>query len=202
MQAIILASSSHYRAELLRRLGLPVECSAANVDESTIAGESGQQSATRLALAKAEKIARQRSAGLVIGSDQVPVCQNDLSNSIDMTGSKLGKPGNRESARKQLQFISGRVVHFHTAVHIIDAASLRSFSACDKTSVRVRVLEKQEIERYLHKEPAFDCAGSFKVEALGISLFESVQSDDPTALIGLPLISVCKGLREFGVAIP
>lgn len=197
MQAIILASSSRYRAELLGRLGQSVETLSPDIDESALGHESAAETAIRLARMKAERVAASRIDGIIIGSDQVPICEPALE-----PAQRLGKPGNLETARAQLKFLSGKSVHFYTAICLIDAASNRRFCACDDTLVQMRNLEPDEIERYLEKEPALDCAGSFKAERLGISLFESIDSEDPTALVGLPLISVCRGLRELGISIP
>jgi len=188
---IILGSASPYRGELLARLGLPFLQRAAQVDETPIAGEHPAALAQRLAAAKAREIgAGCAGAGaIVIGSDQTAECG-------DVT---LGKPGNFAKARAQLRYLSGRAAHFHTAVALLDTRSDRLLCDLAVTEVRFRPLSEAEIDAYLHRESPYDCAGSFKAEGLGIALFDTVHSDDPTALIGLPLIRVRRLLGELGV---
>jgi septum formation protein len=185
---LILASTSRYRRDLLSRLGLPFESVAPDVDETPRPGELPEQLCARLSATKAENVARRFPQALVIGSDQV----------ADLDGRALGKPGNRERAGIQLAEASGKSVRFHTGVCFWHAASGRSALHVDLTEVRFRVLSKVMIENYLDREPAWDCAGGFKCEGLGVSLFETIRSDDPTALIGLPLIAVARLLAEFG----
>lgn len=188
---LVLASSSPYRAELLGRLRLPFATDAPAVDETAHAGEAAADLAGRLALAKAGAVAARRPGYWVIGSDQVAECGGEI----------LGKPGSRQQAQRQLQLMSGQTVGFHTACVLLraGAAPLR---AADLTVVTVRTLDAATIQRYLDAEPALDCAGSFRCEGLGISLFESIDSRDPTALIGLPLIALARLLREAGVSLP
>lgn len=187
---LILASSSRYRAELLRRLGVPFEALSPEVDETPRDGEEPFPLAVRLASAKAQALAHRHPDRWVLGSDQVP--------SLD--GTVLGKPGSRDAAAAQLRAFSGKAVEFHTAVTLIGGP--RPLAAADLTVVRFRELDDAEIERYLDAEPAWDCAGSFKAEGLGISLFSAIESRDPTALIGLPLIAVRSLLAQAGYAIP
>jgi septum formation protein len=185
---IILASTSRYRRDLLSRLGLPFESVAPDVDETPATTESPEHLCARLSAAKAENVALRFPQALVIGSDQV----------ADLDGRALGKPGNRERARAQLASASGKSVRFHTGVCVWHAASGRSALHIDLTEVRFRSLNSTLIENYLDREPAWDCAGGFKCEGLGISLFEAIRCDDPSALIGLPLIALVRLLTEFG----
>lgn len=189
---LILASTSPYRRELLARLGLPFEVARPDTDESPFPGESPEALAIRLAHAKAEAIARLQPCAWVIGSDQVAECG----------GAALGKPGGRDAALAQLRAASGREVHFHTAVCLMRIDGHERFQALDRTTVRFRDLHETELARYIEREQPYDCAGSFKSEGLGISLFEHIRNDDPTALIGLPLIAVCRMLRQAGFALP
>lgn len=189
---LILASGSRYRAELLARLRLAFDQASPDVDESPLPGESAPELAQRLALTKAEAIASRHPEAWVIGSDQVAVCEGRL----------LGKPGGREQAREQLRWMSGKTTHFHTAVALRRQQPRAQQTALDQTSVRMRPLSEAEIERYLDAEPAYDCAGSAKIEGLGISLCAEVQSRDPTALIGLPLIATAELLRGAGFTSP
>lgn len=188
---LILASGSRYRADLLARLKLPFMQVSPEVDETPLPGEAATQLAQRLALTKAEAVARLHPGACVIGSDQVAACEGEL----------LGKPGTRERAIEQLTLLSGRYAAFVTAVAVLrpGAAPLRDF---DTTVVRVRELSAEEIRRYVDAEPATDCAGAAKIEGLGIALMEEVQSRDPTALIGLPLIATARMLRKAGFALP
>lgn len=189
---LILASGSRYRAELLGRLRLPFTQASPNLDESARPGESGRDLALRLAQAKARVIAERHPGAWVIGSDQVADCEGRL----------LGKPGNRERAARQLRQLAGRQTRFLTAVALCRAGGDPAWTHLDETSVRLRPLSDAEIDRYLDAEPAFDCAGSAKIEALGISLCDEVVSHDPTALIGLPLIATARLLRRAGFALP
>lgn len=187
---LVLASSSRYRAELLRRLGIPFVAAAPDLDESPRPGEAPPDLARRLALEKARAMLARFPDRWVLGSDQVP----------SLAGQVLGKPGTRERARAQLQSFSGKPVVFHTAVALVCAG--QALEALDATTVRFRDLSAGEIGRYLDAEPAFDCAGSFKAEGLGIALFTAIESRDPTGLIGLPLIAVRGLLAQAGCAIP
>jgi len=188
--SLVLASGSRYRAELLGRLGLAFESWAPALDEAPLAGESCAETARRLARLKAEAALGRFPGAWVIGSDQV----------AELGGSPLGKPGNRENARTQLRAMSGRSVVFHTGLCLL--AGGRVHEAMVPTQVAFRDLADAEIERYLDREPAFDCAGSAKSEALGITLLASLRGDDPTALVGLPLIALAAMLRSEGVPVP
>jgi septum formation protein len=187
MPALILASTSRYRRELLTRLRLPFEAIAPAVDETALPGETPAALAERLALAKARAVAALRPDAIVIGSDQV----------ADLGGEALGKPGTHEAAVAQLRRMSGREVVFQTAVAIVAPG----LAAIERAEVRVRFRELGEaaIEAYLRADQPYDCAGSAKVESLGIALLEAVESDDPTALVGLPLIRTCALLRRAGL---
>lgn len=187
---LLLASTSRYRRELLGRLRLPFECLSPDVDESPLPGEAPAALASRLAAAKAKAIHAREPDAWVIGSDQV----------ADLDGRVLGKPGNLETASAQLRAMSGHEVAFHTALCILGPGFRES--AVDTTRVRLRELGDDEIARYLQAEPAFDCAGSFKAEGLGIALFDAIDSRDPTALVGLPLIATARLLRKAGFAVP
>jgi septum formation protein len=187
---LILASSSTYRADLLRRLGLPFITQAPGVDESPLPGEAPAHLAQRLASSKAQIVARQHPRQWVLGSDQV----------ASLDGKALGKPGNAENAITQLQAFSNRSVIFHTAVAL--ARDQDVLTALDTTTVRFRTLTLPEIQRYVAAEPAFDCAGSFKAEGLGITLFSAIESRDPTALVGLPLIAVRQLLAQAAFNLP
>jgi septum formation protein len=192
MISLILASTSPYRRELLRRLGVPFECVAPGVDEAALPAESAHDRAIRLALAKATAVARARPASVVIGSDQIGICK----------GESLEKSGNAERARTQLQWLSGAAAAFHTAVAVVQSEPAHSLQFVDTTTVYFRALGEEEIERYIAVEKPFDCAGSFRCEGLGVSLFTRVVSEDPTGLIGLPLISVARALRQLGLEVP
>lgn len=187
---LILASTSRYRRELLSRLVENFRQIAPAVDETPRPGESASVLAARLAEAKARDVAARSPGAFVIGSDQVAECD----------GAILGKPGDFENARIQLRNCSGRIAVFHTALCLIGDDS-KARMAVDVTRVHFRVLSDIEIDRYLERERPFDCAGSFKAEALGIALFERIESDDPTALIGLPMIALCRLLRESGIEV-
>lgn len=190
---IILASTSPYRKALFGRLGLPFQTLAPGIDERLVGAEPAEQRALRLAREKAGAIATRQPASIVIGSDQVATLQGDTS------GGVLGKPGTRDACRRQLAAMSGRGVEFHTAVSIRHGS--RAISHLDLTIVRFRELTAERIEHYIEREPALDCAGGFKCEGLGVTLFESIQTRDPTALVGLPLIPICEALRELGVRV-
>lgn len=187
MPSLILASTSRYRQELLSRLRLPFEAVAPQVDETPLPGEAPAALAERLALAKARAVAATHADAVVIGSDQV----------ADLDGEALGKPGSHEAAHAQLRRMSGREVVFQTAVAVVAPG----LAAIERAEVRVRFRELTDtaIDAYLHADRPYDCAGSAKVESLGIALLDAVQSDDPTALIGLPLIRTCQLLRRAGV---
>jgi septum formation protein len=192
MPPLILASSSAYRQELLRRLGLPFDCAAPGVDETTLASETHLDRAVRLALAKAAAVAMRHAGSTVIGSDQVGVCKGEL----------LDKPGNAARARAQLQRLSAAAATFHTAVAVLQLERGTSLQFVDTTTVYFRALSDHEIDRYIALEQPFDCAGGFRCEGLGISLFSRVVSEDPTGLVGLPLIAVARSLRQLGYDVP
>jgi len=189
---LVLGSTSRYRRELLERLRIAFEAAAPQVDETPQPGEAPAALASRLALAKARDVAARWPQAIVIGSDQV----------ADLDGQPLGKPGTHQRAVAQLARMSGRTVIFHTALAVVCQAT--GFEQADLAAVRVRfrALSAGEIERYLHAEQPYDCAGSAKSEGLGIALLEAIDSDDPTALIGLPLIRTARLLRAAGLTLP
>jgi len=187
VKELILASSSRYRAELLERLGLAFTSSSPDIDETPAAGESPEALVQRLARGKAEAVARAHRDAVVIGSDQVAVC----------SGRVLGKPGTEERAREQLAFVSGRQVDFLTGLCVLDAGHAQQ--AVVPTRVRFRDLDAAEIADYVARERPLDCAGACKSEGLGIALLASLTSDDPTALVGLPLIELCRMLEACGI---
>ena len=189
---LILGSTSRYRRELLQRLELPFTTVAPDVDETPLAQETPHALALRLAQAKARAVAALHPQALVIGSDQVP----------ELDGQPLSKPGNHERATEQLRQMSGRTMNFHTGVCVICEAT--NFLQADVVTVQVRFreLNDAEIERYLRAEQPYDCAGSAKSEGLGIALLDALSSDDPSALVGLPLIRTCQMLRAGGVVLP
>jgi len=186
---LILASTSRYRRELLERLRLPFTVHAPDTDETPQPGELPAALACRLALAKAHAVAKQHPGAVVIGSDQV----------ADLDGTPIGKPGTHERAVAQLRLMSGRTVVFQTAVAVVCVASGFAEQALAAVRVHFRDLSDAEIENYLLAEKPYDCAGSAKSEGLGISLLAAIESDDPTALIGLPLIRTCTLLRRAGM---
>ena len=188
-RTVVLGSTSRYRRELLERLRLPFEVAAPEVDETPLPGEAPAALATRLALAKAHAVAARFPEAVVIGSDQV----------ADLHGQPLGKPGSHERATEQLRQMRGQTVVFQTALAVVCHAS--GFEQADLAPVRVRFRARgdDEIEHYLRAEQPYDCAGSAKSEGLGIALLEAIDSDDPTALVGLPLIRTARMLRAAGV---
>ena len=186
---LVLGSTSRYRRELLERLRLPFETASPEVDETPLPGEAPAALSERLALAKAREVAARHPEAVVIGSDQV----------AELDGQPIGKPGNHEGAAAQLRAMSGRSVVFHTAVAVLRPAAGYERMLRVPVTVRFRVLSDAEIEAYLRAEQPFDCAGSAKCEALGIALLDAIESDDPTALIGLPLIATARLLREAGL---
>jgi len=186
---LILASTSRYRRELLERLRLPFDVVAPRVDESPRDGERPAELALRLALAKARAVAALHPRAVVIGSDQV----------ADLDGQAVGKPGNHARAVAQLRQMSGRRAVFQTALAVVRGDTAFEQSDLAAVTVRFRTLNDDEIERYLRLEQPYDCAGSAKCETLGIALLEAIDSDDPTALVGLPLIRTCRMLRDAGI---
>jgi septum formation protein len=189
---IVLASSSPYRRMLLERLHLPFKCHGPDIDETPLRGESPVTLVRRLAREKAAAVARRYPGALVIGSDQVAVYGRNI----------LNKPGDHGRARAQLQRLSGHNVRFHTGLCVLNGSTGSVQVVCITFKVKFRKLGPAEIERYLAAERPYDCAGSFKSEGLGISLLACMQGDDPTALIGLPLIRLCEMLRNEGLELP
>lgn len=191
MTPLVLASTSPYRRELLARLGLPFAVERPDVDETPGPDEPPSGLACRLAEAKARVVSLRHPGAWVVGSDQV----------AELDGRSLGKPGHRDAAIAQLQASSGRTLRFHTAF-CLARDDQASHAHSDLTEVEFRTLDADEIRRYLDAEQSYDCAGSFKCEALGISLFEAIRSRDPTALVGLPLIALSRALRSAGYRLP
>jgi septum formation protein len=188
-RALILGSTSRYRRELLERLRVPFDVVSPDVDETPLAGEAPHALATRLALAKAKAVAILHPNAVVIGSDQV----------ADLNGEPLGKPGTHERAVLQLQRMRGQTVVFQTAVSVVCQASGFEQTELAQIKVRFRNLSDAEIEAYLRAEEPYDCAGSAKSEGLGIALLDAIDNDDPTALIGLPMIRTARLLRAAGI---
>ena len=188
---LVLGSTSPYRRELLQRLQIPFEVAAPEVDETPLPHEAPDALAARLALAKAHAVAKNFPQAVVIGSDQV----------ADLNGLALGKPGNHERAVVQLRQMRGQTVIFQTAVAVVCLESGFEQTALAAVRVRFRDLNDDDIENYLRAEQPYDCAGSAKSEGLGIALLESIDSDDPTALIGLPLIRTCKMIQAGGIVL-
>jgi septum formation protein len=187
---LVLASTSAYRRELLGRLGLPFECARPETDETPLPGEPPAQTALRLAAAKANAVRALFPDALVIGSDQVASCE----------GHRLDKPGTHEKAVAQLTFLSGRSASFDTAVCLLDTQSGRAETRTIPCRVHFRPLTPETIEAYLRQEQPYDCAGSAKAEGLGIALIERIETEDPTSLIGLPLIALTGLLASFGLS--
>lgn len=190
-KGIVLASASTYRRELLTRLGLPFECALPEVDESEIAGESAADTALRLSVLKAKAVAWRFPGSIVIGCDQVASCD----------GARIGKPGNYANALKQLEFMSGKTVAFDTALTLLDTSNDVARSRVVPCRVTFRRLTRAQMETYLEREQPYDCAGSAKAEGLGIALIARIETEDPTSLIGLPLIALTELLAEAGVPV-
>jgi septum formation protein len=189
---LILASTSRYRRSLLERIAPPFEANAPGVDETARSGEAPRARAVRLSLAKARAMAEKHPKAIVIGSDQVAALGEHV----------LDKPGDDETCRAQLDALSGRTAHFFTGCAVVGIDAGLTLEHLDTTTVAFRTLSETEIHRYVAREQPLDCAGGFKVEALGITLFERVESSDPTALIGLPLIWLSSALRKAGYLLP
>ena len=215
MQALVLASGSQYRAGLLSRLGIEFKVISPDVDESAQPGELPADLAVRLAAKKAEAVRTRLvsspdspSEALQSGSQPSEPCENlqaiiVASDQVVSTGSTLlGKPLDSANACRQLARMSGQNVTFYTSLHLLDVHSQKCFTALDVTRATLRKLDADSIARYVERDQPLQCAGSFKVESLGISLFESISSEDPTALVGLPMIELCRGLSQFGLQIP
>jgi septum formation protein len=190
-QKLILASTSPYRRELLARLGLPFEVANPQTDESALANETPEALALRLSEAKARAVAESYPDALIIGSDQVAT----------VGGQIYGKPGTHERAVEQLRALSGKTVNFFTGLCLFNAQTGKSDIRGIPTLVTFRELSDAEIDNYLRREPAYNCAGSAKSEGLGIALLQSMKGDDPNALIGLPLIALCDMLRQQGISV-
>lgn len=190
-QNLILASTSPYRRELLSRLGLPFSVENPQTDETPVAGESPENLALRLSEAKARALAKTFPDALIIGSDQVATVNTKI----------YGKPGNHENAKRQLQELSGKTVNFFTGICLFNARTGHADVRGVPTLVTFRQLGDEEIENYLRREPAYNCAGSAKSEGLGIALLSSMIGEDPNALVGLPLIALCDMLRQQGVSV-
>ncbi|MCM2338362.1 MAG: Maf family nucleotide pyrophosphatase [Lysobacter sp.] len=191
MTPLILASTSVYRRDLLARLRLPFDTARPETDETPLPGETPTDVALRLSEAKARAVASTHPGTCVIGSDQV----------AELDGRALGKPGGREAAIAQLASMSGREVRFRTGLCLVRPEG-GAHALLDTTTVRFRRLTGDEIQRYVDAEQPYDCAGSFKSEGLGIGLFDAIESSDPTALIGLPMIATARLLREAGYQVP
>ncbi len=189
---LILASTSAYRRALLERLRVSFDCVAPGADEQRLPDEPAEALALRLARLKAEAVAASHPGCIVIGSDQVAMRGPEI----------LGKPGSFERCTEQLLQSSGSEVAFLTAVHVVDGRGGRAQSHLDRTQVRFRALEPAEVARYIAVDAPLDCAGGFKAESLGIALFERIETEDPTALTGLPLIWLCGALRRAGIPVP
>ncbi|MCX9158267.1 Maf family nucleotide pyrophosphatase [Niveibacterium sp. 24ML] len=189
MRKIVLASTSQYRRELLQRLAIPFETDRPETDETPLPDEVPAATAMRLAVEKARAVAVRHPGALIIGSDQV----------ASVGAERFGKPGSVERAIAQLHQMSGRAITFHTAVCLLDTQTGNAPVICAPTDVGFRQLSAAEIERYVARELPLDCAGSAKSEALGITLLDYIRGDDPNALVGLPLIALCKLLRDAGV---
>ncbi len=186
---LVLASTSRYRRELLSRLHIPFDVIAPDVDETPLPGESPSETALRLSVLKAQAVAAQFTDALIIGSDQVLMLGNE----------QLGKPGNYENAFAQLKKMSGKAMVFHTALTLLNSRTGHAQTRDVPTVVHIRKLSDAQIEAYLKKEEPYDCAGSAKSESLGIALMERMDSPDPTALIGLPLMALTEMLMNEGV---
>lgn len=186
---LLLASSSPWRRTLLQRLGLPFECASPDVDESPLPGEAPANTAQRLARCKAQALAAAHPDTLVIGSDQV----------CELNGQALGKPGTLQNAREQLLACSGQTALFHTGLCLFNTGNGQMLESLDRYEVGFRQLTETEIDVYLAREDVLGCAGSFRAEGLGIALFERMAGEDFNALVGLPLISLCRLLRQAGL---
>lgn len=186
---LVLASTSPYRRELLGRLGLPFVVADPETDETALPGETPTAMALRLSEAKARAVAKQHPGALIIGSDQV----------AEMDGRIFGKPGTHDKAVEQLRTLSGKTVNFFTGLCVLDAATGRAELRGVPTLVGFKELSDAEIDNYLRREPAYNCAGSAKSEGLGIALLTRIHGDDPNALVGLPLIALCELLRKHGM---
>ncbi len=189
MKTLVLGSTSPFRKQILEKLQLPFECAKPNIDETAIHGESPQALVERLAIEKAKAVSSHYANALIIGSDQVAVCQGEI----------LGKPHNFENAVSQLSKFSNKSITFYTGLCIFDSVTGIATSLVEPFIVHFKALSKNDIESYLHAEQPYNCAGSFKSEGLGICLFSKLEGEDPNTLIGLPLIKLVELLKEHGV---
>jgi septum formation protein len=192
MTPIVLGSSSLFRKQLLEKLGLPFVCHSPKVDETPFPDESAEELVRRLAISKAQAVAMTHPQALVIASDQVSLLDGKIN----------GKPGTRENAVEQLCASSGKSVRFYTSLCVYDAKTRRHLIDVDTYDVNFRTLTREQIERYVDKEAPFNCAGGFKSEGYGITLFKSLEGRDPNTLIGLPLILLVEMLQKFGIDLP
>lgn len=190
---LVLASSSPYRRELLAKLGLPFTHASPDIDETPVAGESPHKLVVRLACAKAQALANRQPNSLIIGSDQV---------AIDAEGNPLGKPHTADKAVQQLLSLSGQRVTFVTGLCLLNSKTQHQQSLCEAFDVQFRDLDQSQIERYVKREKPLDCAGSFKSEGLGITLFDALEGRDPNTLVGLPLIALVALLAKEGIDVP
>jgi len=186
---LILASSSHYRKKQLENLGIPFTCEPPSIDEAPKPGESAKAISLRLATEKAQIISNENKGAVVIGSDQVALCEDEI----------IGKPGSEKKAKQQLSYLQGKAATFFTSVAICHG-SAKPKAKCSVSKVLFKKLTKSQISNYVNLDKPINCAGSFKSEALGISLFEYIKSDDPTALIGLPMIALISLLEENDIS--
>jgi len=189
MQTLVLGSTSPFRRAILEKLNLPFECAKPNIDESLKEGETPIELVERLAIEKAKAVADEFSDALIIGSDQVAVCEGEI----------LGKPHNFENGFKQLHKFSGKAVVFNTGLCVYNSKTKQTLSLVEPFTVHFKHLSDEEITNYLHTEQPYNCAGSFKSEALGICLFEKLEGEDPNTLIGLPLIKLVSLLKQHGL---
>ena len=189
---LILGSTSPFRAELLQKLCISFDTAAPDINESPLANESPSELVERLSVCKAKKVAETHPAALIVGSDQVACVDQQI----------LGKPHTHENAIEQLRFLSGKIVSFHTGLCFFNSESGNTQSTVEVFKVYFRALTDDQIERYLRNEQPYNCAGSFKSEALGVSLFKKLEGDDPNTLIGLPLIRLVEFLSNEGLQIP
>jgi septum formation protein len=189
---LVLASSSPFRRELLQRLGLNFSTDTPDIDEQALDGETPATLVQRLATEKAQSVAKKHPQALIIGSDQVACIDSGI----------LGKPGNRKNAIAQLMAASGKTVTFYTGLCLFNSATQNSQVLCEPFQVTFRHLNEEQVTRYVDKEQPFNCAGSFKSEGLGVSLFERLNGDDPNSLIGLPLIQLIRFLANEGIMLP
>jgi len=189
MKTLVLGSTSPFRKSILSKLNLPFECAKPNIDESPLSGETPEQLVQRLAIEKAKAVADQYPNAVIIGSDQVAVCNGKI----------LGKPHNFENGVNQLTEFSGKEVVFYTGLCVFDSGTEKTTALVEPFSVYFKELSQQEIVSYLKAEEPYNCAGSFKSEGLGICLFKKLQGDDPNTLIGLPLIKLVDLLKQHGI---